>query len=227
MSRRPNGGRARARTYSAFRSVRLATLIAFVVGLRVAQAQPSPPISPNSTVRILFSFFSKSTSKQPISLIKATTGLFYGTTVGGEGDGGSVFSISEDGTFETLHFFYGSDGDLPYGQLFEGDDGSLYGTTIFGGATDQGTVFRITPDALFTILHHFGSDPSDGTHPWGVGCAFRHRVRLRARRSSVGTLTIWRSEGVPVALGSTRIVGCVHRPAPRNTANPERDLTER
>jgi len=169
MSRRLSGGSERARPDRSFRLVRLATLVAFVVGAGGAQAQkaPLPPISPNSTVRVLFSFFSEATSKQPISLIKATTGLFYGTTVGGEGDAGSVFSISEDGTFATLHFFRGSDGDLPYGQLFEGDDGSLYGTTIFGGATDQGTVFRITPDALFTILHHFGSDPSDGTHPWG------------------------------------------------------------
>jgi uncharacterized repeat protein (TIGR03803 family) len=123
--------------------------------------------SQNSPVNVLFSFFSESTSKQPISMIKARSGHFYGTTIGGELNLGSVFTISGDGAQQTLHFFQGSDGDFPYGRLLQGDDGNFYGTTVYGGATYQRVAFRITPEDVFAILHDFGSDSSDGTHPWG------------------------------------------------------------
>jgi uncharacterized repeat protein (TIGR03803 family) len=118
----------------------------------------------------LYSFISWVSSKQPISLIKAKDGRFYGTTIGdNEADLGSIFSLSPDGTFTTLYFFSldGVTGDFPYGQLVEGTDGNIYGTTIYGGVTYQGVAFRITPDGALTVLRNFGSDPSDGTHPWG------------------------------------------------------------
>ena len=101
--------------------------IALVFG-PAAQAQ-NP--APNSPVTVLFSFFAESTSNQPISMIKARSGIFYGTTIGGEGNTGSVFSITEDGSFTTLHFFEGADGDFPYGRLVEGNDSNFYGTTIW------------------------------------------------------------------------------------------------
>jgi len=100
-------------------------------------------------------------------MIKAKNGIFYGTTIGGEIDLGTVFSVSGDGALATLHSFHGADGDYPYGQLVEADDGNLYGTTIYGGPTSNGVAFRLTPQGVFTILHNFGSSPLDGTHPWG------------------------------------------------------------
>ena len=53
---------------------------------------------------------------------------------------------------------------MPYGQLFEGDERNLYGTTILLGPRDQGVAFRIIPKGVFTILRDFGSAPPDGTH---------------------------------------------------------------
>jgi uncharacterized repeat protein (TIGR03803 family) len=143
---------------------RLVSLIIFGLAfVQIAQAQTSP-------VEVLYSFISWVSSKQPINLIKAKDGRFYGTTIGdNKTDLGSIFSLSHDGTFTTLYFFSldGVTGDFPYGQLVEGTDGNIYGTTIYGGVTYQGVAFRITPDGALTVLHNFGSDLSDGTYPWG------------------------------------------------------------
>ena len=158
-------GTTRARLGHAFRLASWVCLIVLVLSSGLA-AQVQSPV-PNSPVTVLFSFFSESTSKQPISMIKAKNGIFYGTTIGVEIDLGTVFSVSGDGAFATLHSFHGADGDYPYGQLVEADDGNLYGTTIYGGPTSNGVAFRLTPQGVFTILHNFGSSPLDGTHPWG------------------------------------------------------------
>jgi uncharacterized repeat protein (TIGR03803 family) len=161
MSSRLGFENAIVRLNCLFKLVSLAGLIAFELAFGlVAQAQNSP-------VTVLFSFFAEHTSKQPISMIKARNGRYYGTTIGGEGDLGSIFSISTDGTFATLYFFQDrSTGDTPYGQLVEGTDGNFYGTTVYGGLTYQGVAFRITPEGALTVLHTFGSDPTDGTNPY-------------------------------------------------------------
>jgi uncharacterized repeat protein (TIGR03803 family) len=51
-------------------------------------------------------------------------------------------------TFTLLHTFAGppDDGSLPQGQLIQGPDGTIYGTTIAGGTHDAGTVFKVQPD---------------------------------------------------------------------------------
>jgi uncharacterized repeat protein (TIGR03803 family) len=86
------------------------------------------------------------------ALMQATDGNFYGTTDGGGSDNaGTLFEISAAGTFASLYSFCGqpncTDGASPYGALFQGTDGILYGTTYGGGVVGCqitcGTVFSL------------------------------------------------------------------------------------
>ena len=86
-------------------------------------------------------------------LVQATDGSLYGTTVGGGanlclGAGcGTIFRITSQGKFQTLHSFDGTDGANPTGTLIQATDGNLYGTTY-----EPGTVFRISLNGLLTTL---------------------------------------------------------------------------
>jgi uncharacterized repeat protein (TIGR03803 family) len=60
----------------------------------------------------------------------------------------------------------------PYGELVQGADGNLYGTTFYGGAATErckctigGTVFRMTTGGAVTVLHTFFG--ADGLAPSG------------------------------------------------------------
>ena len=83
--------------------------------------------------------------------------------------GGTVFSITTNGTEKVLHSFAGgSDGAAPHAALLN-MNGTLYGTTPRGGAYDAsegggGTVFSITTTGKEHVLYSFGSG-SDGAHP--------------------------------------------------------------
>jgi uncharacterized repeat protein (TIGR03803 family) len=60
-------------------------------------------------------------------------------------------------------------GDSPIGQLIEGTDGKLYGTTSRSenGFASDGTVFRVNKDgSSLVILWRFGTVPFDGLNSW-------------------------------------------------------------
>ncbi len=118
------------------------------------------------------------------SLMQATDGNFYGTTLwGGTGQGfGTLFKITSRGALTTLYSFCSqpncADGAIPYSPLVQGADGNLYGTTEgyggdFYGKTQEngeaGTVYRITPAGTLTTLYTFCSQPNcaDGEYPVG------------------------------------------------------------
>jgi uncharacterized repeat protein (TIGR03803 family)/VCBS repeat-containing protein len=107
--------------------------------------------------------FSGADGTYPTSLIQTSDASFYGTTsTGGASYStvfhgyGTVFQMDAAGTLTTLHSFSDTDGAYP-GELIQGNDGSLYGTTTLGGAaTDpSGTVFRISAAGTFATLHDF------------------------------------------------------------------------
>jgi uncharacterized repeat protein (TIGR03803 family) len=116
----------------------------------------------------------------PNSLVQATDGNLYGTTLWGGANCptvgcGTVFKLSLSGTLTTIHSFCSQlspvgeclDGAYPYG-LIEGADGNLYGTTEFGGASVEpygfggGTVFKIAPGGTWTLLHSFCTNDVEG-----------------------------------------------------------------
>ncbi len=168
-------------------------------------------ITPAGQLTTLYSFCDIGTSlscpdgSYPMSgLVQGTDGNFYGTTSAGGAHiaggtslsrttGGTVFSITADGTLSTLHSFCAdnacADGSQPLGGLYADADGNLYGTTNQGGSAgtssgasqrNNGTIFRIADDGSFTSIHSFcstvqndtcldGRSPVSGLAPDGLG----------------------------------------------------------
>ena len=102
-------------------------------------------------------------------VIQGADGMLYGTTqTGGTNDAGTVFKMNLDGTgYSVIHQFAGAptDGNVPSGDLVQGRDGVLYGTTRYGGANDLGMVFRVdTNGNNYSVLKSF-SGTADGKQP--------------------------------------------------------------
>lgn len=109
------------------------------------------------------------------TLCRGADGMLYGTTSGGgNGNMGTVFKLSLDGTvFSVAHTFTGLtngvDGSYPGAGLTQARDGMLYGTTQTGGSNDYGAVFKLNPGGGgYSIIHSFAGDLSDGHIPSGT-----------------------------------------------------------
>jgi uncharacterized repeat protein (TIGR03803 family) len=120
----------------------------------------------------------------PDKIIQASDGNFYGlalaSSVGTSNpQGGSLFKITPSGQFTLLHTFRpGVNKDFPGGtqpgEMVEGADGNLYGTSVFGGTHSDGVLFRIAKNGTgFKVLHTFCSAAgcADGSNPVGVTAA--------------------------------------------------------
>jgi|HubBroStandDraft_6_1064221.scaffolds.fasta_scaffold140655_2 uncharacterized repeat protein (TIGR03803 family) len=119
-------------------------------------------ITPSGQFTTLHSFCSKTAcadgQNSYAGLIQATDGNLYGTTLGGGSHGhGTVFKITEGGTFSTLYSFCLQsgcpDGEFPQTGLVQASNGNLYGATILGGAYSSGTIFEITLGGALTTLY--------------------------------------------------------------------------
>jgi uncharacterized repeat protein (TIGR03803 family) len=131
-------------------------------------------VTTNGVVTTLHAFTGSVDGKNPqAGLVLGTDGNFYGTTAGGgtKGDG-TVFKITTNNVFTSLHSFTNrSDGAVPKAALVQGSDGNFYGTTSTGGTNSFetngvsfGTVFKITTNGMLTTLYDF-TNRSDGEVP--------------------------------------------------------------
>ncbi len=75
-------------------------------------------------------------------------------------------------TFTTLASFGAPNGFTPYGTLAQGQDGNLYGTTLYGEPLSQGgyggSIFSFAPGGTLTTTYFFCSLPgcTDGFYPY-------------------------------------------------------------
>jgi uncharacterized repeat protein (TIGR03803 family) len=114
----------------------------------------------------LYSFTGGADGATPeANLIQGANGNFYGTTfLGGTNAVGTIFQITSNGVFTTLHSFMGADGSYPLAGLIQGSNGNFYGTTSAGGANGTGTVFQVTSAGTLTTLYNF-TGGADGATP--------------------------------------------------------------
>ena len=104
-------------------------------------------LDPLGNETILYTFKGGTDGAMPQgALLRDRAGNLYGTTYkGGNADLGTVFRISANGQFKTLHSFAGgAEGARPTGRLIPDASGNLYGTTSAGGSANSGTIFKLT-----------------------------------------------------------------------------------
>jgi uncharacterized repeat protein (TIGR03803 family) len=128
-------------------------------------------------------------------LLLASDGNFFGTTTAGGSNstGGAIFKITPKGELTTIYGFSCNseceDGNAPFGQLTEGTNGALYGTTSGGGVNGYGTIFRIMPRGSLTTLYNF--DGADGDFSLsGIGQATSgifYGMTFQGGTSGIGT----------------------------------------
>lgn len=131
----------------------------------------------STTYDVVYSFGGAPDGACPFASLINVRGTLYGTTTGGgafnsggcgyAGSGGTVFSVTTDGTENVLHSFgNSSDGSEPLAGLID-VGGTLYGTTYWGGTPGGGggTVFNITTGGAEKVLHSFVGRRPDGMNP--------------------------------------------------------------
>ena len=111
------------------------------------------------------------------NLVRDTSGLLYGTTIGGGVDeDGVVFEliqpVQEGNNWKEslIHVFTGAkDGQGPWAGLVQGLDGNFYGSAS-GSPSGRGLIFRMRPPTskvgawTFDVLYSFAGS-SDGYDP--------------------------------------------------------------
>jgi uncharacterized repeat protein (TIGR03803 family) len=143
---------------------------------------PTARDTTDAQIRTECMFNGTTIGNNPVSMIAAHDGNFYGVTYGGlpANPYGSVFKASQGGQVSTLHKFNLTNGSGPFSvmEAKEGDVWNLYGTTAAGG-NGNGVVYKVplgTQPALVaaltlpapnaaqpTVLHNFSA--TDGLSP--------------------------------------------------------------
>ncbi len=94
---------------------------------------------------VLHNFVNTDGSSPKGSLIEASNGYLYGTTMYGQSFTGNIYRVKKDGTgFSVIHNF--STSYWATGSLLQAVDGKLYGATMQGGGVGYGALFSINLD---------------------------------------------------------------------------------
>lgn len=157
-----------------------------------------------TTLRELSSNDGKDSSS---ALLYAADSYFYGTTLREvSANEGTLFRISSEGAFSTLHNFcseeHCADGKGATGDLITGVDGKLYGTTLYGGSGGtnwNGIIYAIkVPDWVLTVTRPSGGEvtSSDGHIACSPVCSGQYynddEVILTAKPSPGWIFNDWR-----------------------------------
>ena len=90
------------------------------------------------------------------SVIFDSSGNMYGTAqTGGSSSDGTVWEITNPGSFNVLKAFTGSDGSGPQGTPAIESSGNLYGTTVNGGSS-YGTIYELVAPSLSSVTTSVG-----------------------------------------------------------------------
>ena len=134
-------------------------------------------LRPDGTLTTLYSFKGGTDGEFPLAgLVMDGDKNLYGTTnLGGIGNFGTVFKVTQRGEETVLHSFTGGDGRSPQGGVIMDKGGNLYGTAAGGGDHDVGVMYELSVDGAFSVLHSF--DGKDGGAPNG-SLIMGHRGKL-------------------------------------------------
>ena len=114
-------------------------------------------ITTNGSLTTLYSFTNGADGAQPrAGLAQGSDGFLYGATLIAPQHqaNGTIFRVSTNGAFSSLHTFTGVDGSSPSAKFTLALDGTLYGVTQQGGVSNAGTIFKIANGA-FESFHSF------------------------------------------------------------------------
>ena len=171
-------------------------------------------LSTNGTVITLVTFNGTNGADPKSRLILASDGNFYGVTEqGGANNAGTVFQLTQAGVLTTIAQFSANAspnffGDVvaPFGELIQGSDGNLYGTTETGinGNYAAGTVFKITTSGSLTTLVTLGFP--NGAFPWAGlvqdASGYLYGTTEYGGTNNVGTIFRMTTNGAPTTLFS-------------------------
>ena len=121
-----------------------------------------------TTSTILYSFDGPHGQFPIGGLVEGSDGNLYGTTTaGGTEDAGVIFKITPTGTYSVIYNFSSKNfqfGYQAFAGLIAGNDGNLYGATIWGGQNGAGVIFEITTSGAYSVLTSFDVPDGDGAY---------------------------------------------------------------
>ncbi|MDB6022580.1 MAG: Ig domain protein, partial [Pedosphaera sp.] len=114
-------------------------------------------LSPDGKFTTIYSFASTNFGRISSIQSQGKDQAIYGNTMigGTNGSPGTIFKFTLDGTLNTLYNSAGDSNTFLLGNLFEGNDGNVYGTTVLGGDYGGGSVFMLNQAGILTTLHSF------------------------------------------------------------------------
>ena len=133
-------------------------------------------------------------------LVEGADGNLYGTTsAGGSANDGEIFRITPAGALTVLvnfdHVNQLASGYQAFAGLIAGNDGNLYGATIWGGFYGYGVIFEMTTSGAYTVLTSFESTLGDGAYATPVEATSGSIFGLTSRGGTAFDGVVYRFDG--------------------------------